>query len=109
NDGNVTVSLQNSGSQDRTLDRARIAFFNPSNSNSNPPEYGDLNGNASDRLTFGDPYESIDAVTINAGQTVDVYVEFDVTGNWKITRGDFFILSIIYEDGETADYFVSVP
>jgi len=109
NTDTVSLTLNNTANETRTIQRARISFY--SSTTGNPPSYADLEGNTNDRLTFGDPYEAVTNIPFSAGQERSpangnaVELAFDRGPS----KNDFFIFSVIFDNGEVARYFVGIP
>ncbi|WP_435319223.1 hypothetical protein [Haloarchaeobius sp. TZWSO28] len=121
------LTLENRGSVDRTIDEVRVNFYSArqiSNSNNRDPalEYRidgtGPSGSAANFTIGGDyaaPASTLETIAKNGG-TETFRFEFigleksgsdTVLANYQIEEGDYFILSIIYDDGTSATYFVT--
>ncbi|MFB6113014.1 MAG: hypothetical protein ABEJ58_02785 [Halodesulfurarchaeum sp.] len=131
-DNVVTITLNNTGSSDVRIQRARINFYQdvkaeggnkPSNGNGSGggntdqkvPHYAILqnpDGEETVELPFGRGYRSLDPEIEVPGQTASrpslAFKDSD-EDDAKIDSSDWFVLSLDYSDGSTATYFVQVP
>ncbi|EMA04170.1 Ig-like domain-containing protein [Haloferax denitrificans] len=105
NDG-ARISLNNTGTE-RVVTSFRVSFYYP-DQGGNGAETASFNGSpaqnvGADQYTLGP-----DQVTLPSDTTTDITVGFAANKNLD-TRGDFFILTVQFDDGEFATYFVAVP
>ncbi|WP_119818198.1 Ig-like domain-containing protein [Halalkaliarchaeum desulfuricum] len=107
----VDITLQNNGDNVRSVDFARVNFYYLDT----PGRGGDGGRDMPETATFTDPerepslsvggsFESLsEPIDLEANDETTLRLEFDES----VEGGDFFILSVIYEDGESATYFVA--
>lgn len=106
----VEMTFQNNADSVRSVEFARINFYYAGS-----PGQGNQNQDSPDSATVVDPerepplpvgagfVELNESVELPGEQGTTIGLEFDET----VRGGDFFILSVIYEDGESATYFVA--
>ncbi|MCO8265348.1 Ig-like domain-containing protein [Haloferax sp. AB510] len=100
------ISLNNTGTE-RVVTSFRVSFYYP-DQGGNGAETASFNGSpaqnvGADQYTLGP-----DRVTLPSDATTDITIDFGANKNLD-TRGDFFILTVQFDDGEFATYFVAVP
>ncbi|ELZ80708.1 hypothetical protein C454_10396 [Haloferax gibbonsii ATCC 33959] len=100
------ISLNNTGTE-RVVTSFRVSFYYP-DQGGNGAETASFNGSpaqnvGADQYTLGP-----DRVTLPSDATTDITIDFAANKNLD-TRGDFFILTVQFDDGEFATYFVAVP
>jgi hypothetical protein len=108
NSNRIDLTLNNTANETRIIKRARIAFYFDQRNN-NLPTKADLQGN--DELVFRESFESVNDVVFAANEVRGpgnnpVYLIFDEnmdTGN----ADGFFVLSVLYDNGDSSNYFVS--
>jgi hypothetical protein len=108
----LEITFDNTGTEDRTLDRARIAFFYYDRNNNKEPDFGELESNTADELGIGDDFEPVNADVVFSPGEASVNIVFEQTGGGGTpdVRGAFFILQAEYEEtSEISTYFVAVP
>jgi hypothetical protein len=105
----VEVDLNNTASNDTTIQEARISFFfNGPNGNEDPTE-ADLidpdSGQVSATLVVKEEATVLDPKIELAGN----FTETTVTLEWNdhVRPDDFFVLQVTFETGETGTYFVA--
>jgi hypothetical protein len=110
NGDSYTLTFNNTDAVDRTISYARINVYivQQQGKNGPPPEYADLftpSGANAGRLHVEGRYVRLSAsVTIPAGETRDVRLQFDQTPN---NDDSWFVLTIVYGNGEQSLYFVT--
>lgn len=113
NGDNYTATFNNTGTENRTVEYARINVYivqQQGAGNTDQPTYADLytpsNVQAA-RLKVGGQYSRLAPnVTIPSNDTRDLTLAFDQTpGN----DDSWFVITIVYDNGEQALYFMSVP
>lgn len=107
----VKLSFDNTGSNKRTWEEARIAFFYNSKDNK-IPDSGRLEGKEADTLAIGDDFESVDTninIPANADGSGDAgTVEIDFDPQKSKVKSGFFILQVKYEETSgISTYFVA--
>ncbi|WP_410766759.1 Ig-like domain-containing protein [Haloferax sp. DFSO60] len=108
----VEVQLNNTGDL-RNITQFRVSFYYP-DQGSPIAETVTFNGSDPQRIG-GLQYElGADSVEMNSNTTVPVELVFDDNddagdGNKMDVNSDFFILTVRFDTGESATYFVAVP
>ncbi|MFB6080482.1 MAG: hypothetical protein ABEJ81_05750 [Haloferacaceae archaeon] len=121
NPGQVTpdvgVTLRNlDGTEDRDVVQARFNFYSvdrqSSSSNArDAPRSVDVSNRTLKSANNGGRYRTIAPITIPAGDTrtftLTFYRDDSGTTAFDVQQGDFFVLSVVFDDGSTATYFVA--
>lgn len=95
----VTIAFDNQNPDtDRTIQRFRMDFYQGSDS----PTDGFIDGTS---FTVGGNAVST-SIGLPADQTTAISIEFD--GNGRVSGGDWFIITVQYDTGDTAQYFASI-
>ena len=108
-DCNVTVRLNNTAGTPVTIESVRYNFYGVdkiSTSSRQPPDYLDFDGTA---LTLRGPYTATDeplAPGLNE-LSLRFYENAAHTNGFDVVEGDFFIVSVQFDDGRSATYFVA--
>lgn len=96
--GTVKIRFDNQNPDTvRTVERFRMDFYQ----GGGPPTSGVIEGTA---FTVGGNAEST-SISLSADQSTDVTINFD---DGQIQNEDWFIITIQYNTGDTAQYFVSI-
>ena len=107
------MTFENGGDEARTIAYARINVFivqrQGDDGGGAEPTSGDLYrvGSPAEatRLDVGGRYEAVDpGIELAAGASTDLAVEFDRT---PTNDDSWFVLTVVFEDGEKATYFVA--
>ncbi|MFC7046493.1 Ig-like domain-containing protein [Halobacteriaceae archaeon GCM10025711] len=103
----VVMTFDNTASSEKNVTAARVNFYYTT-SKKGPPStmtFEDPAGYPS--LTVGGSFETFadDPIVLPANQETDVTVAFS-GGNKQVAKGDFFVLTLVFDDGESATYFV---
>lgn len=121
--GEVFIDLENRGTEAADITEMRLNFFNL-----NEQFEGSTGGKPTPRslpesLVITDPgqaystgqilqrtgaYESVGYLDdVNGGETETYRIQFYRSGNvYRIYEGDYFVLTAVYQNGDTATYFV---
>jgi hypothetical protein len=118
----VNVFLENTASSGtRTIERARFNFYDvdnqPGTGNANqrsPPStvefFNTTSGTATLRsASSGGAFEAVEATVPASQSAVGVRLQFSAANGdpFEVLQGDFFVMSVVFEDGATATYFVA--
>ncbi|RDZ52431.1 hypothetical protein C5C07_11655 [Haloferax sp. Atlit-4N] len=101
----VEIRLNNTGDT-RTITSFRVSFHYP-DSNNKFASGVEFNGSPEQPIGGQQYTLGSNAVTLQGNQTTPVSVTFAPSG--VNANGDFFILTVQFDDGEFATYFVAVP
>ncbi|WP_435074198.1 hypothetical protein [Halorubrum sp. HHNYT27] len=94
----VTITFKNQNlDTDRTIDRFRMDFYQ----GANPPTGGVISGTS---FSVGGSAVST-SISLPANQTTSRVIDFN---NGQVNGGEWFIITVQYDTGDTAQYFVSV-
>jgi hypothetical protein len=114
---NVSISLRNlDANEARDIEQARFNFYDVDQrtgkgNNRDRPQSVKLSNRTLRSATNGGQYRTIDPITVPAGGTKTFEVQFyENTGGtdlFDVVDGDFFVLSVVFDDGSTATYFVA--
>ncbi|MFB6121148.1 MAG: PKD domain-containing protein [Halobacteriaceae archaeon] len=119
----VEVRLKNTdGNQTRQFDVARFNFYSVDRQSGgqgnqrNPPEavrFHNTTGGGTQTLlsaSSGGQYQPV-TVSIGPGNTTGISLEFyqtsSLTTPFEVIQGDFFVMSVVFDNGQTATYFVA--
>jgi len=109
-DGNaVQVNLNNTGNGTKNVSSVRYNFYSEDTqggSATNPPKYVVINN---ETLELRGPYTSIGNFSLASGDNsvaMCFYEDQATTSQYTVGAGDFYILSIQFDDGTAATYFV---
>lgn len=95
----VTIEFLNINvDTERTISRFRLTFYQ----GGDPPQSGSIGGT---QFQVGGSDVSTN-LQLPADQTTSFTIQFD---NGKIQGGDWFIITVQYETGDTAQYFAAIP
>ena len=111
----VDVSLRNLETQtDRNISEVRFNFYSvdrQSNDIRTPPLAVDISNQTLKPGNIGGRYRPIVPIEIPAGGTetfrATFYEDEAGTTEFNVQPGDFFILSVVFDNGETATYFIA--
>lgn len=113
----VDVTLKNLDTDDaRDVEQARFNFYNVDQrtgggNSRDRPQSVDISNRTLRSATSGGQYRTIAPITVPAGATrtftVTFYLNTDGTDGFDVDPGDFFVLSVVFDDGSTATYFVA--
>lgn len=100
----LTVTLENTGSETRTIERARIPFYFRSEGVV-PPTYADVDGNTTDRILVEAGYDDLsNEIVVPGGAQTTFDLVFDSS---PTTNKDWFVFRVVFEEsGEAVNYFV---
>lgn len=115
----VNLTFNNTASEDRTLESARISFYHAAGKGALPAGHGDLNGDSRDRLGIKEDFEPVDqTITLSANSETTVQIGFTSddggnnpggSGTFNV-KSDYFVLSLTFEERPgTQTYYVAVP
>ncbi|MEF8828861.1 MAG: hypothetical protein V5A49_07485, partial [Haloarcula sp.] len=114
NGDDYTVTFNNTGAENRTIEYARVNVYitqQQGGGTTDEPTYADLftpSGMQAARLNIGGQYRQLaPTVTIPGDDTRDVTLAFDQTPT-NDNDDSWFVITIVYDNGEQALYFVSV-
>jgi hypothetical protein len=103
----VDVTLNNTGST-RTITAFRVSFYYP-DQGSELATTVQLNG-SSQQPIGGQQYDlGTNSVRLAADTNTPIELTFDNSNDKVSAGGDFFILTVQFDDGQFATYFVAVP
>ncbi|MEF8818210.1 MAG: hypothetical protein V5A31_02540 [Haloferacaceae archaeon] len=98
----------------RNVSQARFNFYladTQGGASEGPPKSARIGGTLLRSANSGGRYRSVGPIGLPAGSertfTVSFYSDRDGTTADAVGSGDFFVLSVIFGDGETATYFVA--
>ena len=108
-DCHVTMALNNTGSSDVTVESVRYNFYGIdkiSTSTRDVPEYLDFAGTD---LVLRGPFTGTSVTLAPGTNQLDLrfYENPAHTQEFDVREGDFFIVSIQFDDGQSATYFVA--
>jgi hypothetical protein len=106
----VDITFENRGSADREMVEARFAFYSGDGQGSSGGNSGLQSAEFNEStLDYIGAYEDI-SVTFpsdtDTGKTVPITFSCN-NGGYDVGTGDYFVLSIIFEDGTTNTYFIA--
>jgi len=105
---NVDVTLENRGSSNRDVVETRLSFYSVDRQSGSPqgsPEEADIKNNTA---VIGGDFVPIDPITVPGGGETSFVIMFKNNGNdFDVEEGDFFVLTVIFENGQRATYFVA--
>jgi hypothetical protein len=112
---NVNLTLQNRDeNRQRQIVEARFNFYSvdrQSGSQRSAPEAVDISNRTLKSANNGGQFRRLDPINLSAGDstsfTITFYSDAGGTTEFDVTQGDFFIISVVFADGETATYFVA--
>lgn len=117
----VTITFENLDDEERTIKEARVPFYaadGQGGTGGSPGQWVDIKQDSSTPLEqVGGPYEERPDVTLaaegNSGDEQDLTVTFfcsnDVSDTYIVGQGDYFVLSLKFQNGETNNYFINPP
>lgn len=115
-DGNngVEITFENLDSQPRTIEEARVPFYasdGQGGSGGDPGEKVDIKQDGDPFEEIGGPYVSRSDVTIQPGSTDEIELDFfcDDESAYTVGEGDYFVVSLKFQNGETNNYFINPP
>jgi hypothetical protein len=116
----VDVTFENfDDSRTRNITRARFVFYDtdqgPGGQNSanarTPPGSVRVSDTTLDAANSGGQLREIqpEPITLSPGSETDVRFTFNAAngGTFDVRMGDFFVVTLVFEDGESATYFVA--
>lgn len=111
----VNITLRNLDADgDRDVEQVRFNFYNIDAQSNNPraaPRSVDISNRTLKSANNGGRFKEIDPITVPADGTETFTVTFfrneDGTDEFDVQMGDFFVLSVVFDDGDTATYFVA--
>lgn len=118
NQSSITIQLENLDTNNNgTIERAKFSFYNadspgnsPGNNNPNAQPPAELEfGSTGVRLVRNGQYQAVN-LNFTAGELKTEILSFyegDGTDYTRVSGGDYLVLSVIYDDGSTANYFIS--
>jgi hypothetical protein len=107
--GDAAIEFKNNDDESRTIEEARFPFYAPDGqggSGGDLPETLTVRSAALDR---SGRFEAIDPVDFDPGETRTLTMSFECSGgtDYTVGSGDFFVFSVIFENGESQTYFIA--
>ena len=114
----INITLRNRDqNDDRDLTEARFNFYSIDRQSSgrgnrrDPPKAVEISNTVLKSANVGGEYRTIDPIPITAGNsttfTVEFYKNSGGTAPAEVKQGDFFVVSVIFENGRDATYFIA--
>lgn len=112
NDSTVKVTLENTGGATRTIDLARVPFYDSDGQGTAggaPAEAVSFDGSTPEDV--GGPFTTV-SIDIPPRSTENVTLVFycktgGTTTHYEIGSGDYFVLSSVFADDDSSNYFIS--
>lgn len=120
-DNGVTITFENLDDDERIIKEARVPYYNADGQGGTGGSSGqrvDIKQDDSTPLErVGGPYEERPDVALaaegNSGDEQELKVTFfcsdDTTDAYTVGQGDYFVLSLKFENSETNNYFINPP
>ncbi|WP_348610566.1 hypothetical protein [Halobaculum rarum] len=108
----VEVTFNNTASRDTNVTEARISFYNnPSDTGGDigPLDLIDQNGDTVAQLEILGPNVVLDPEIWFPGNETETTLTIRNTGGEKFSQDDFFVIDLVFANGERGTYFVDIP
>ncbi|WP_336359793.1 Ig-like domain-containing protein [Haladaptatus sp. ZSTT2] len=104
----LEFDLENTGSTTTNITAARLSFFYNDGSGQSGHTKADISDKAVGGITelpIGGKFKQLspNEIEVTAGDTTTVILDFDK----KVSKGDFAVLSVTFDSGQTATYFIA--
>lgn len=107
----VHIYLDNVGSRNLTVQRARVAFYYVSSGDTYSHAHlsNATRGKTSDPLEIAGPFVELDqSIRLEKGTTTELLLEFHDVNTRDIQNADYFVVVLEFSNGETDTYYLQV-
>lgn len=105
----VPVTFENAEDTSTNITKVRVSFYSrnsvglPANLSPNPPASVTFEGTT---MQVGGQYQHVSTDSIDPKSPITYQFAFD-SGRYAVNDGDYFVFSVVYQDGAAATYFVA--
>lgn len=102
----ATILFENRGNDTQNITEARLSFYQSEKKSKQTPSTGRfVDPDRSDTpLHVGGNFKPIEpSISLPGNQSTSITMRFDE----RISKGDFFVLKVVFEDGDSATYFIA--